>query len=235
VKPFFVDWDKPERFGFAKKRVRNLFLTTKDGLRIGAWHILPSSFYKSNLSENLVSEDSTSTLDIEFLQISALKKRPVFIYFHGNAGNRAAPARIETYKRLSERLDVNILTIDYRGFGNSEGSPSEEGLALDARAACDYLISNNGTYYTFFYIDTQNYSNNLCIVDPKNIYILGHSLGTGVATLLARDLGRGGIAAGGLILQAPYISIPDVAFEFNVFQLVPLLKPVSLVPALEGM
>ena len=72
------------------------------------------------------------------------------------------------------------------------------------------------------------------LVDPKNVYILGHSLGTGVATRLARDLGRDGVSAGGLILQAPYISIPDVAFEFNVFQLLPILKPVTLFPALQG-
>ena len=66
------------------------------------------------------------------------------------------------------------------------------------------------------------------------MFILGHSLGTGVATRLARDLSKENIAAGGLILQAPYISIPDVAFEFNVFQLVPLLKPVSLFPSVQG-
>ena len=143
IKPFFVDWDKPERFGFAAKRVRNIFLTTRDGLKIGAWHILPPSL--TNYSKDPSSSLSTSNESVS-ISSSALTQRPVFIYFHGNAGNRAAPARIETYKRLSERLDVNILTIDYRGFGNSEGSPSEEGLALDARAAWDYLISQNGMF-----------------------------------------------------------------------------------------
>jgi pimeloyl-ACP methyl ester carboxylesterase len=80
----------------------------------------------------------------EYIQDKALKERPVFLYFHGNAGNRAAPKRIETYRNLSDRLNVNVLTIDYRGFGNSEGSPTEEGLATDARATWDWLIENGG-------------------------------------------------------------------------------------------
>ena len=39
---------------------------------------------------------------------------------------------------------MNVLAIDYRGFGNSEGSPTEDGLALDARAAWDYLMAHKG-------------------------------------------------------------------------------------------
>ena len=73
-----------------------------------------------------------------------------------------------------------------------------------------------------------------CAVREDQIILLGHSLGTGVATRLARDLEREGIYPRGLILQAPYISIPDVAFEFRMFQLIPLLLPVRYIPFLEG-
>jgi abhydrolase domain-containing protein 12 len=184
------------------------------------------------------------------MQFRALKERPVFLYFHGNAGNRASPKRIETYRvcclakplssanvlqNLSERLNVNVLTIDYRGFGNSEGSPTENGLALDARAAWNWLLAEG--------------------VDAKNIILLGHSLGTGVAARLARDLSNDSpvsMQPRGIILQAPYAyvfvtlnsiikrlvqrnsSIPDVAFEFRVFQAIPLLYPIQFFPSLES-
>ncbi|KAJ3410911.1 hypothetical protein HDV05_003042 [Chytridiales sp. JEL 0842] len=115
-------------------------------------------------------------------------------------------------QNLGDIMNVNVLAIDYRGFGNSEGSPSEEGLAKDARAAWDWVVSHG--------------------VPAEQIVLLGHSLGTGVATRLARDLSKEGIHPKGLILQAPYVSIPDVAFEFRVFQALPLLAPVAYVPAL---
>ena len=91
------------------------------------------------------------------------------------------------FQILTERLNVNVVAIDYRGFGNSEGTPTEDGLALDARAAWDWLMDQG--------------------VHAGNIVLLGHSLGTGVATRLARDLSKDpmvSIQPRGLILQAPY-------------------------------
>ncbi|KAJ3317375.1 hypothetical protein HDU76_001204 [Blyttiomyces sp. JEL0837] len=222
--PFFVDWDKPEMFGFTVNKVRNLKITTPDGVTLGAWHILPSAYFR-HLTERLEKENAANSknggesvpgyqLVDTNVQIQALKDRPVFLYFHGNAGNRAGGKRVETYRNLTDKLNVNVFTIDYRGFGNSDGSPSEEGLAIDARTAWDWLIKQG--------------------VKEDQITILGHSLGTGVASRLAKDLAQDGIHPRGLVLQAPYASVPDVAFDFNVFQLVPLLKPAQFVPGLHS-
>ena len=61
------------------------------------------------------------------------------LWFHGNAGNISR--RVDNIALLHERLGANIFIIDYRGYGRSEGSPSEQGLYLDAEAAIDYLRS----------------------------------------------------------------------------------------------
>ncbi|RMF62160.1 MAG: alpha/beta hydrolase, partial [Calditrichaeota bacterium] len=60
------------------------------------------------------------------------------LWCHGNAGNLAD--RFDNLLRLSH-LPVNVFIFDYRGYGRSEGSPSENGIYLDAEAAYDYLRS----------------------------------------------------------------------------------------------
>jgi len=74
---------------------------------------------------------------------------------------------------LSSTLNVNVLTIDYRGFGDSTGTPSEPGLISDARAAWDWVLEKNGG-------------------DASKIAIVGQSLGTGVGTGLVGQLAAEG-------------------------------------------
>lgn len=66
---------------------------------------------------------------------------PVVVYFHGNSGN------LDTNMSQVEALyglDVNIFTVDYRGYGRSEGSPSHDGLIQDGIAAVDYATERSG-------------------------------------------------------------------------------------------
>jgi len=77
-------------------------------------------------------------------------------------------------------LAANVLAIDYRGFADSTGSPSEEGLTRDARAAWDWLV-NNGA-------------------EQEDILIVGHSLGTGVAMQLGAELSLDKIQCRGIVL-----------------------------------
>ena len=74
------------------------------------------------------------------------------------------------------------MVIDYRGFGDSEGHPSVEGVSLDARAGWDFLISEGAK--------------------PEDVLILGHSLGTAIAGMLAAELGRGGVQPRGTVLMS---------------------------------
>ena len=104
---------------------------------------------------------------------------------HGNAGNISH--RLETCAALLA-TGVNVLLFDYRGYGRSQGQPSEEGTYRDAQAACQWL-REKGVFGT-------------------NIVAFGESLGGGVATELAvRE------PIGGLVLQSTFTSIPDVGAE----------------------
>lgn len=108
----------------------------------------------------------------------------VLLFFHGNAGNIShRRASLEIFHRLG----LNVLIIDYRGYGKSEGSPGEAGLYKDAMAAWDYLITERG-----FAAD--------------EVVIFGRSLGGAVAVDLASRL-----PARGLIVESTLSSARDFA------------------------
>lgn len=117
---------------------------------------------------------------------SALKHSPVVLFLHGNAGTRALSARIRHYQGFTSRLGANVLAIDYRGFADSTGTPSEAGLIKDARAAFDWLIAQGK--------------------NAEDILIIGHSLGTGVSGQLAVTLASEGIECKGVVLLSVGIS-----------------------------
>jgi uncharacterized protein len=109
--------------------------------------------------------------------------KPTVIYCHGNGGNRANRAELFDYYA---KLGWGIMFFDYRGYGGSTGAPSETALRMDAETAYDWVRAQN--------------------VPAKNIVLSGHSLGTGICTLLATTR-----LVAALSLQAPYSSIADVA------------------------
>jgi len=111
---------------------------------------------------------------------------PWILIFHGNAGNIGDGGRPEHYARL-RALGVNVLTFDYRGYGESEGKPSEAGLYHDADAAFGFLRDS-------------------IQVPPERIVIFGHSLGSAVAVDLASR-----VHAAGLIVEGAFTSAPDAA------------------------
>lgn len=108
------------------------------------------------------------------------------LFLHGNAGNISD--RLELI-RIYNQLNFNVFIIDYRGYGLSQGEPTEEGTYIDAEAAWKYLIDERK-------------------VDPSEIVIFGRSLGGGVASWLAtRHTPRA------LILESTFTSIPELAAE----------------------
>lgn len=107
-----------------------------------------------------------------------------FLMFHGNAAN--LPNRADIY-RFFHALPANILAVDYRGYGRSEGSPTEAGVYLDARAAYDHLTRQRN-------------------IPAQRIIAFGASLGSAVAADLAAERP---VAA--LIMEAPFPSAPAVA------------------------
>jgi hypothetical protein len=108
-----------------------------------------------------------------------------WLWFHGNGGNISH--RTEEIVQIHHVLGVNLFIIDYRGYGKSQGSPSEQGTYKDARAALAYLLSRPD-------------------VSPDQIVYFGRSLGAAVAVELAVEH-----PPRGMILVAPFASISDMA------------------------
>ena len=110
--------------------------------------------------------------------------RQTLLFFHGNAGNIShRGASVEIFHDLG----LNVLILDYRGYGRSEGRPSETGLYRDARAAWEYLVETRG-------------------IAPRDVVVFGRSLGGAVAARLAAD-----VQPGALILESTFSSARDVA------------------------
>jgi fermentation-respiration switch protein FrsA (DUF1100 family) len=105
------------------------------------------------------------------------------VVFNGNAGNRAYRIPLATALR---RLGLSVLLFDYRGFGDSTGSPTEPGLRDDARAVHAYLARRTD-------------------VRADRIVYFGESLGTAVAVQLAVEH-----PPAALILRSPFTSLVDV-------------------------
>ena len=131
--------------------------------------------------------------DVYFRMADALKlhgwyvpgyRRETILWCHGNAGNISD--RLDLMKLLHDKVGVNIFIFDYRGYGKSQGRPTEEGTYRDAQGALDYLRSRPD-------------------INEDAIVLFGQSLGGAIAVDLAcrnRCLG--------LILEATFTSLLDI-------------------------
>ena len=111
------------------------------------------------------------------------KPRATVLFSHGNAGNISY--RIEIIQMLKQ-LRLNVFIFGYRGYGKSQGRPSEKGLYLDALAAYEYLHKQRG-------------------ITPEKIVLYGRSIGANVAINLASK-----VPAAGLIIEAGFSSAYDM-------------------------
>jgi fermentation-respiration switch protein FrsA (DUF1100 family) len=113
--------------------------------------------------------------------------RIAVLYCHGNGGTVAEnPALL---RWLRNECQASIFIFDYRGYGRSEGSPSETGVLADARAAREWLAVREG-------------------IGEEQVVLVGRSLGGAVALDLAAEKG-----ARGLVLESTFTSLPDVAAQ----------------------
>ena len=118
------------------------------------------------------------------------KAKFTFLAFHGNAGNLTDRTAVYEFLR---GVPGNVLALEYRGYGHSEGKPSECSFYRDASSAYDYLVNEKH-------------------LDPKTIIAFGQSLGTAVASNLAAQH-----QVGATILEAPFPSasrLAKVIFRF---------------------
>ena len=125
----------------------------------------------------------------------------LLLFFHGNAGNISH--RLESGE-IFYRLGLNVLIVDYRGYGQSTGKPSEEGLYKDADAVWRFAT------------DELEFA-------PRNIAIFGRSMGGSVAAWLAAQK-----SPGALIVESTFTSAPDLAAKLYPFLPVRLLARLDL-------
>jgi hypothetical protein len=116
--------------------------------------------------------------------VPAKQDSDVLLFFHGNAGNISH--RLDSIS-VFHRLQLSIFIFDYRGYGNSTGTPSESGTYQDAQAAYHYLVRQRD-------------------VSPDRLIYFGRSLGGAVASHLAVEH-----PPKALILESTFTSAPDMA------------------------
>lgn len=160
-----------------------LRIPCEDGISLHAWLIFGG---QKNSSQSPVNPNSST---------------PTIIFFHANAGN--VGFRLPNAVHMLRRLDVNILMVEYRGYGRSDQvAPNESGLRLDGQAALKYA---------------QSYPK----IDPSNIFLFGRSLGGAVTFSTAKyaqenSNGRGANSIHplkGIIVENTFTSIPDMVDE----------------------
>lgn len=136
---------------------RDVTLTTGDGLSLGAWYAPPAA--------------------------GAPDRQRAVLVAPGNGGHRQLRAPLG--QSLVE-AGFAVLLLDYRGYGGNPGRPTETGLALDVRAAHDYLVQEAG-------------------FPPEALIYFGESLGAGVVAELATDR-----PPAGMVLRSPFLDLAEV-------------------------
>jgi pimeloyl-ACP methyl ester carboxylesterase len=152
-------------WGFAANQARDISFQSSDGLELHGWLVSPGG-----------------------PKLAGLKNAPLVDLFFG-AQNGHRGERVNTLKRLAGRGAWTIC-FDYRGFGDNAGTPSEEALARDARAAWDTLMEKG--------------------VPPARVVLHGEALGAALAVRLAAELCNQNTPPGGLVLEGAFPLLPDV-------------------------
>lgn len=204
-------------------KTHNVRIKTPDNETLGAWFTFSDSFYAAHKAHLLAPSNSSSSSD-ELIR-TALRTHPTILFLHGNGGTRVLPSRIQHYQAFASRLRANVFALDYRGYADSTGTPSEAGLIIDARASWDWLRSHGAA--------------------PENVLVVGNSLGTAVAVQLAsvleaeQQLDGPGKEAGvssrerprGVVLLAPFSSVETLLDSYYIAGFVPLFAPIRTFPS----
>jgi pimeloyl-ACP methyl ester carboxylesterase len=151
-------------------------------------------------SLNIECEDGVSIHSWLLLQEESAKSAPTIVFFHGNAGNIGL--RLPNARQMMKNLNVNVMMVEYRGYGDSDTvKPNEEGLKLDGQAALRFIAKHPK-------------------IDPLKIFVFGRSLGGSVAFHLAQYAQQNNLPLAGVIVENTFLSISSM-----VDHLMPYLAP----------
>ena len=145
-------------------------------------NVIPSDNLPRNVQEIYI--ETIDNIKIQSYLIPDNSSDKLLIYFHGNSGN--IRNRLQDLIRLNS-FGINVLGIGYRGYGKSQGKPSEDGIYIDGKSALDYATDDLG-------------------FKEEDIIIFGRSIGTTVAINVSQN-----IRINRLILVTPLTSGKDYA------------------------
>jgi abhydrolase domain-containing protein 12 len=217
---WFKDLDVPETFGFLKNQVTPFSIPTPDGEHLYAWHILPIELYRKH--ELALTAESTGFVpDIKSRHaFHLLRDDPdarLILHMHGAGGTVGSGYRVPNYRALSagQPGKIHVLTFDYRGFGRSTGSPSENGLVLDALTVVDWAMNVAG-------------------IPASRIVIFGQSMGTAVSIAVSEQLALQSppVVFAGTVLVAPFVDCATLVSTYRVAGVIPILSPLARFPFL---
>jgi fermentation-respiration switch protein FrsA (DUF1100 family) len=144
---------------------------------------VPLSAANANPALKEVTVRTTDGIELKSWYAPATSQPFTIVFFHGNADSLYGAAPVaDPYIAAG----YGFLLTEYRGYSGLAGTPTEAGLYDDARANLNWLLAHG--------------------VESRHIILFGQSLGSGVATEMATEF-----QVGGLMLLAPYLSIPEVA------------------------
>ena len=219
---WFKDLNTPEQFGFAHHQVSPFYIPTPDGVNLHSWHVLPLATYEA-YQQDLLAQGTEAGLVESFedtLNFRLLKENPnarLVLYFHGTSGTMASGWRPDSYRSLysADPINTHVLAFDYRGYGKSTGSPSEEGIITDAITIADWALRTAG-------------------IPPERIVVFGQSLGSAVAIALANELSHREMPVhfAGLVVTATFADIPQLTATYRIGGFIPVLSPVAKVKPL---
>lgn len=160
-----------------------IFVFQRSLLYIPSHTYTPLSKAHAHGSFKEISVRTADGLDLKAWYAPATSKPFTFVFFHGNGDNLCtASDTADPYIAAG----YGFLVAEYRGYSGLPGKPTEAGLYADGRAYLYGLMAQG--------------------VKSENIILFGHSLGTGVAVQMAEEF-----HVGGLMLLAPFLSIPKMA------------------------
>ncbi|KAM4599503.1 lysophosphatidylserine lipase ABHD12 isoform 1-T1 [Fundulus diaphanus] len=212
--PYFIDLKRPLDQGL--NHTHNFYLEPEAGLKIGVWHTVPARMWREAQGKDGRWYESTLNSAhpiVLYLHGNAgtrggdhrvqLYKVNAIIYLRQvyrpgctslSCDWLSEPpdlCPVSVLLQVLSLLGYHVVTFDYRGWGDSDGSPSERGMTSDALFIYDWLRQRRA--------------------ESLPLYIWGHSLGTGVATNLVRRLCERGTPPHALILESPFTNIREEA------------------------
>jgi pimeloyl-ACP methyl ester carboxylesterase len=235
---YWQDVNQVEQFGFLKTQVQPFHLVTPDNETLYGWHLMPLHLCREHEKELMENPPSGPAAD--YTETSAFKilandlNARVVVSFHGNAAHLGSGQRPATYNALlglsTPSHPVHVFAIDYRGFGVSTGSPTEEGVITDGVSLLNFLTAGPHK------------------IPTSRIVIMGQSLGTAVTAAVAERFAFGSPDPtavqpaikdaepfAGVILLASFSNLPSLIQSYSVKGLTPpMLSPLIGYPRFQN-